>query len=162
MFYTSSPLVASQPFPTRTRQHGPDVHLIFIYHMTEESTNDNGAEEIRVVSHRDEHEPEGNGYGNGIESSPNQSQSERQPGNSNPVQSTYFDPAVRSWDRWYETCFSRAAVSVPPTLLRRGINGSSDMTIVIFDVMKKVRIKNGDANDDKARKNHSPSTRDMP
>lgn len=77
VFYTSSPLVASQPFPTRTRQHGPandyqwlahfihyscidkclpDVHLIFIYHMSEESTNDNGAEEIRVVSHRDEHE----------------------------------------------------------------------------------------------------------
>lgn len=101
---------------------------------------------------------------------------------SNPVQSTYFDPPVRSWDRWYETCFSRAAVSVPPTLLRRGIDGSSDMTIVIFDVMKKIRIKNGDTNDDKAtmvlhsqhiispsccyidspRKNHSPSTRDMP
>lgn len=101
---------------------------------------------------------------------------------SNPVQSTYFDPPVRSWDRWYETCFSRAAVSVPPTLLRRGIDGSSDATIVIFGVMKKIRIKNGDANDDKAtmvlhsqhiispsccyidspRKNHSPSTRDMP
>lgn len=34
----------------------PDVHLIFIYHMAEESTNDDGTEEIRIVSHGDKHE----------------------------------------------------------------------------------------------------------
>lgn len=158
----SNRLVTSQPFPTRTRQHGPDIHLTFIHHMTKESTNDDGAEEIRVVSHGDEHEPEGNGYGNGIESSPHQSQSEGQSGNSNFVQSAYFNPAVRSRNRWYETGFSRAAVSVPSTWLRRGIDSRSDMTIVVFDVVKKIRIENGDANDDKARKNHGPSTRDMP
>lgn len=73
----SNRLVTSQPFPTRTRQHGPvndyqllahliryfcideclpDIHLTFIHHMTKESTDDDGAEEIRVVSHGDEHE----------------------------------------------------------------------------------------------------------
>lgn len=100
---------------------------------------------------------------------------------SNFVQSAYFNPAVRSRNRWYETGFSRAAVSVPSTWLRRGIDSRSDMTIVVFDVVKKIRIENGDANDDKAtivlyrkhilsrcccldspRKNHGPSTRDMP
>lgn len=34
----------------------PDVHLIFIYHMAEESTNDDGTEEVRVVGHGDKHE----------------------------------------------------------------------------------------------------------
>lgn len=55
---TVTNLVTSQPLPTCTRQHGPDVHLIFIYHMAEESTNDDGTEEVRVVGHGDKHEPE--------------------------------------------------------------------------------------------------------